>query len=108
MPAGNCYIQFCFYLILVVLGLCYCERAFSSWGERGLLCIAVSGLFIAGASLVEYRLQVRGLQAPQPSGSVVVAYGLCCSTHGIWNLSGPGIEPVYSLHWQADSYPLYR
>ena len=68
----------------------------------------MSGLLIAGASLVEHRLQVRGLQELQPSGLVVVAHGLSCSAHGMWNLPGPGIEPVCSLHWQADSYPLYR
>ena len=27
--------------------------------------------------------------------------------HGMWNLPGPGIKPV-SLHWKADSYPLYH
>ena len=41
------------YLFLAVLGLCCCARAFSSCGERGLLFIAVRGLFIAVASLVE-------------------------------------------------------
>ena len=72
----------------------------------------------SGFSLVEHRL--RGAW-----GSVVRARGLrrCSSQalehrlsscgawtellHGMWNLPGPGIEPV-SLYWQADSYPLYH
>ena len=41
------------YLFLAVLGLCCCTRAFSSCRERGLLFIAVRGLLIAVASLVE-------------------------------------------------------
>ena len=46
--------------------------------------------------------------------SIVAAYGLTsCGTlalllSGVWNLPRPGIEPVSPLHWQADSYPLYR
>ena len=43
---------FIIYLFLAVLGLRCCTRAFSSCGERGLLFVAVSGLFIAVASLV--------------------------------------------------------
>ena len=41
-----------FFIFLTALGLCCCERAFSSCGERGLLVIAVRGLLIAVASLV--------------------------------------------------------
>ena len=41
------------YLFMAVLGLCCCTRAFSSCGERGLLFVAVHGLLIAVASLVE-------------------------------------------------------
>ena len=44
-------------LFLAALGLCCCEQAFSSCGERGLLFVAVHGLLIAVASLVvEHRL----------------------------------------------------
>ena len=39
-------------LFLAVLGLRCCARAFSSWGEQGLLFLAVRGLLIAVASLV--------------------------------------------------------
>ena len=39
-------------LFLAALGLCCCMRAFSSCSDRGLLFIAVLGLFIAVASLV--------------------------------------------------------
>ena len=41
------------YLFLTALGLCRCTHAFSSCGERGLLFVAVRGLLIAVASLVE-------------------------------------------------------
>ena len=41
-----------FILFLAVLGLCCCVRAFSSWGERGLLFVAVRGLLIVVASLI--------------------------------------------------------
>ena len=44
------------YLFLAVLGLCCCARAFSSCGEWGLLLVAVCGLLIVMASLVEHRL----------------------------------------------------
>ena len=40
------------YLLLAVLGLHCCVRAFSSCGELGLLFVAVHGLLIAVASLV--------------------------------------------------------
>ena len=36
---------------MVALGLCYCEQAFSSCGERGLLFAVVQGPFIEVASL---------------------------------------------------------
>ena len=45
------------YLFLAALGLCCCERAFSSCCERGLLFAAVRGFLIAVASFVaEHRL----------------------------------------------------
>ena len=40
------------YLFLAALGLHCCARAFSSWGERGLLFVAVRRLLTAVASLV--------------------------------------------------------
>ena len=40
------------YLLLAVLGLRCCVRAFSSCRERGLLFVAVRGLLIEVASLV--------------------------------------------------------
>ena len=40
------------YLFMTALGLRYCERSFSSCGERGLLSVAVRGFLIAVASLV--------------------------------------------------------
>ena len=41
-----------YFLFLSVLGLRCCTWAFSSWGEQGLLFIAVRGLLIVVASLV--------------------------------------------------------
>ena len=50
------------YLLLAVLGLRFCARAFSSCGERGPLFIAVRGPLTIAASLVaEHRLQTRRL-----------------------------------------------
>ena len=54
---------------MAALGLCCYSRAFCSGDERGLLFLAVRGLLIAVASLVEEKpLGVRA--------SVVVAHGL--------------------------------
>ena len=89
-----------------MLGLHCCARAFSSCVERGLLFVAVRGLLIAcdGFSC--------GARALGTQASVVVARGLrscgsralerrlsSCGTrasllHGMWDLPGPGIEPV--------------
>ena len=45
------------YLFMAALGLCCCAQAFSSYGEQGLLFVAVRRLLIAVASLVaEHRL----------------------------------------------------
>ena len=41
------------YLFLAVSGLCCCAWTFSSCGEQGLLFVAVRGLLVAVASLVE-------------------------------------------------------
>ena len=51
------FIYLVIYLFMPALGLCCCERAFSSWGERALLFVAVCGLLIVVVSLVaEHRL----------------------------------------------------
>ena len=50
------------YLFMAVLGLRFCERAFSSCGKWGPLFIAVRGPLVIVASLVaEHRLQTRML-----------------------------------------------
>ena len=75
-----------FTYFLAVLGLRFCARAFSSCGKRGPLFIAVRGPLTIAASLVaEHRLQSRRLSS--------------CGTRslllrGMWDLPGPGIEPV--------------
>ena len=85
-------VQF-FFFFLAALGLRCCTRAFSSWGEWGLLFIVVSGLLIVVASPVEEDgpqgawasvVAARGLSicnawALGRCGSVVVVHGLSCS-----------------------------
>ena len=39
----NLFIIYLLFIFLAVLGLCFCARAFSSYGKRGPLCIAVRG-----------------------------------------------------------------
>ena len=105
------------FLFLAVLGLRCCARAFSSWGEQGLLFVVLQGyslLRYAGFSL-RWLLLLRstgsrragfsscGAWAQQlwSAGSVVVAHRLSCSTAcGIF--PGQGSNPC-PLHWQADS-----
>ena len=66
-------------LFLAELGLCYCMRAFSSCGKRGLLFVVVRGLLIAVASLIaEHRLQVHRLQQLWLVGSRAQAQYLWC------------------------------
>ena len=49
---------------MAVLGLCFCVQAFSSFGERGPLLIAVRGpLTVVGSLVVEHRLQTRRLSS---------------------------------------------
>ena len=80
---------------MAVLCLHFCEKAFSSYGERGPLFIVVRGPLTAAASLVaEHRLQTRRLSN----------CGLSCSAAcGI--LPDQGSNPC-PPHWQADSQPL--
>ena len=47
------FINLFIYLFLAALGLCCCARAFSSCGEQGLFLIAVHGLLLVVAPLVE-------------------------------------------------------
>ena len=55
---------FIYYLFLAVLGLRFCERAFSSCGEWGPVFITVRGPLTITASLVaEHRLQTRRLSS---------------------------------------------
>ena len=71
---------------MAVLGLCLCARAFSSYGKRGPLFIAVRGPLTIAASLVaEHRLQTLRLSS---CGSRAQ---LLCS---MWDLPRPGLEPV--------------
>ena len=74
------------YLFMAVLGLRFCARAFSSYGERGPLFIAVRGPLTIAASLVaEHRLQTRRLSSCGSRAQLL---------RGIWDLPRPGLELV--------------
>ena len=66
------------YLLMTVLGLRFCARAFSSCGKQGPLTIA--------ASLVaEHRLQTRRLSNCGSRAQLL---------RGMWDLPRPGLKPV--------------
>ena len=95
--------NFYLFLFLVVLGLCCFARLVAV--SRGSSLVAVLGLLIVVACLVEHRLQVHRLQnlwlaGPQSSDSVIVAHRLSCSTACVIFL-GQGWTPC-PLHWQAE------
>ena len=71
---------------MVVLGLCFCGRAFSSCGKRGPLFIAMRGPLTISAYLVaEHRLQTRRLSSCGSRAQFL---------RGMWNLPRPGLKPV--------------
>ena len=71
---------------MAVLGLRFCARAFSSRGKRGPLFIAVRWpLTIAASPVAEYRLQMRRLSNCGSRAQPL---------RGMWDLPGPGVEPV--------------
>ena len=71
---------------MAVLGLHFCARAFSSYGKRGPLFIAVHGPLTVAVSLVaEHRLQTLRL-----SNCGSRAWSLC----GMWDLPRPGLKHV--------------
>ena len=88
-----------FLFFLAELGLHCCTWAFSSCGEQGLLFIVVLGLLTAVASLiVQHGIQACGLSS---CGTQVLECGgfSGCGARaqllgGMWDLPGPGIEPM--------------
>ena len=71
---------------MAVLGLRFCARAFSGYGKRGPLLIAVHGPLTIAASLVaEHRLQTRRLSSCGSRAQLL---------RGMWDLPTPGHEPV--------------
>ena len=84
---------------MVVLGLCFCVRAFSScgkWGPLSSWCVGLSS---------SWPLLLRST-ASRHAGSVIVAHGPSCSaTCG--TLPDQDSNPC-PLHWQADSQPLHH
>ena len=73
------------FIFLAVLGLRCCVWAFSRCGERGLLFIAVHGLLIVVASLVDHGLQAHRLSSFGARAQLF---------RGTWDLPRPGLEPV--------------
>ena len=73
------------YLFLAVLGLRFCERAFSRCGERGPLFIAVRGPLAVAASRCGARLQTRRLSSCGSRAQLL---------RGMWDPPRPGLEPV--------------
>ena len=74
------------YLLLAVLGLRFCVRAFSSCGKRGPLLIVVRGpLTIAASLVVEHRLQTCRLSSCGSRAQPL---------RGMWDLPRPGLEPM--------------
>ena len=71
---------------MAVLGLRFCARAFSSWGKRGPLFIALRGPLTIAASLVaEHRLQTRRLSNCGSQAQLL---------RSMRDLPRPGLEPV--------------
>ena len=71
---------------MVVLGLRFCTRAFSSCGKRGPLFIVVRGpLTIAASPITEHRLQTHRLSNCGSRAQLL---------RGMWGLPRPGLEPV--------------
>ena len=69
-----------------MLGLRFCARAFSSFGKRGPLFIAVRRPLAIAASLVaKHRLQTRRLSNCGSRAKLL---------RGMWDLPKPGLEPV--------------
>ena len=69
-----------------MLGLRFCARAFSSWGKRGPLFIAVRRpLTVAASPVAEHRLQTRRLSSCGSRAQLL---------RGMWDPPRPGLEPV--------------
>ena len=74
---------------MAVLGLHFCARAFSSFGKRGPLFIAVRGpLTILASLVVEHRLQTCRLSNCGSRAQLL---------RGMWVLPRPGLEPMFPV-----------
>ena len=69
---------------MAVLGLRFCERAFSSCGKRGPIFIVVR-VTVAASLVVEHRLQMCRLSNCGSRAQLL---------RGMWDLPRPGLEPV--------------
>ena len=71
---------------MVVLGLRFCARAFSSCGKRGPLLITVRGpLTIAASPVAEHKLQKRRLSSCGSRAQLL---------RDMWDPPRPGLEPA--------------
>ena len=89
---------FLFFLFLVALGLHCCWRAFSSWagatlgwGAQACHCGGFSCCDAQALGTLASVVAAHGLWSEGSSFSCTWAYFL----HGMWNLPGPGIKPVF-------------
>ena len=80
------FFKFIYLLFLAVLGLRFCARAFSSFGEQGPLLFAVRGpLTVAASLVVEHGLQTRRLSSCGSRAQLL---------RGMWDPPRPGPEPA--------------
>ena len=79
-------------MLLLLFGVFVHAHGLSLVVSKGYSLVAVCGLFIVVASLVEEYGPWSSALGFQSMGSVVVAYKQLL--HGMWNLPGPGIEPA--------------
>ena len=81
------FIYVCMCLFLAALGLCCYKRAFSSWGEQGLLSSCSAWVSLCGGFSC-CRAQAPGRAGFSSCGTQVYL------PRGMWNIPGPGIKPV--------------
>ena len=82
-------LKYCVYLFLAVLGLCCCVRAFSSWGEQGLLSRSIVQVSHCGGFSC-CRAWAPGMQA-----LVAVVHRLSCSESCGILVPQPRTEPMF-------------
>ena len=101
----NCLFFLIYFILLAGLGRRCCARAFSSCGERGLLCCGAqashcNGFTCWGARALGAWASVVVTRGLSSCGSQALEHRLSsCGAwaqllRGMWDLPGPGLEPV--------------